>query len=126
MSKNSEIVSAFIGSWHRQDINEILEYFTDDAVYINIPIEPANEGKAAIRAMIEQFLGMAEAMEFIIHYQAESPEGIIMNERTDRFLMNGEWIELPVMGIFELDNGKIKAWRDYFDMAQFSSQSPAE
>ena len=39
-----------------------------------------------------------------------------MNERTDRLNFNWKQIELPVMGIFELSDGKIKAWRDYFDM----------
>jgi hypothetical protein len=30
--------------------------------------------------------------------------------------------ELPVMGTFEVNHGKIKAWRDYFDMNQFTSR----
>lgn len=125
MSKNnSEIVTAFVASWQRKNVDEILEYFTDDAVYINIPIQPPNRGKAEIRAVIEQFLGMAEAMEFIIHHQAETTDAIVLNERTDRFLINGQWIDLPVMGIFELENGQIKGWRDYFDMGQFTNQMP--
>lgn len=124
MSKNSNLISEFIASWQNKDVDKILEYFCEDAIYINIPIDPPNHGKAEIRAVIEQFLGIAQAMEFIIHNQAETANGIIMNERTDRFLMNGQWIDLPVMGIFELENGKIKAWRDYFDMNQFTSQMP--
>ncbi|HWM52333.1 MAG TPA: limonene-1,2-epoxide hydrolase family protein, partial [Thermoplasmata archaeon] len=28
--------------------------------------------------------------------------------------------ELPVMGTFEVSDGKIRAWRDYFDMNQFT------
>lgn len=122
MSENTDLITEFVASWQSMDIDRILDYFTDDAIYINIPITPENHGKAAIRAVIEQFVGVAEAVEFVIHYQAESPEGIVMNERTDRFLINGKWIDLPVMGIFELDNGKIKGWRDYFDMSQFTSQ----
>ena len=38
-------------------------------------------------------------------------------------MMNGKRIELPVMGAFEVTaDGKISAWRDYFDMATFSKQ----
>ena len=33
-------------------------------------------------------------------------------------------IELPVMGTFEGVDGKIAAWRDYFDLNQFMSQLP--
>jgi len=124
MSTNSELVSAFVASWGSKDIDRIMDYFTDDAVYINIPIDPPNRGKAAIRAMIEGFLGMAEALEFVIHEQGETPDGKVMNERTDRFLVNGKWVALPVMGIFELRGGKISGWRDYFDMQQFTGQMP--
>jgi limonene-1,2-epoxide hydrolase len=28
------------------------------------------------------------------------------------------------MGAFELEDGKIRAWRDYFDLAQFTKQMP--
>jgi limonene-1,2-epoxide hydrolase len=47
-----------------------------------------------------------------------------MNERVDRFHMkaDGRWVEAPVMGVFELEGGKIKAWRDYFDLAGFTGQ----
>jgi limonene-1,2-epoxide hydrolase len=30
--------------------------------------------------------------------------------------------ELPVMGIFEVSDGKIGAWRDYFDVNHFTSR----
>jgi limonene-1,2-epoxide hydrolase len=122
MTTNSELVSEFISSWREKNAEKMLDYFAEDAVYINIPIDPPNVGKAAIRAVIGTFLDMAEALEFIVHHQAETVAGLVLNERTDRFLMNGKWVELPVMGIFELENGKIKAWRDYFDINQFTSQ----
>ena len=48
----------------------------------------------------------------------------VMTERHDIFTFaNGE-IDLPVMGTFEVQAGKITAWRDYFDMNQFMSQMP--
>jgi limonene-1,2-epoxide hydrolase len=47
----------------------------------------------------------------------------VLTERVDRFLLNGRKVELPVMGAFEVGpDGKIRAWRDYFDMAQFTRQ----
>jgi limonene-1,2-epoxide hydrolase len=45
-----------------------------------------------------------------------------MTERTDRFLINGQELALPVMGAFEIKDGKIAKWRDYFDLAQFQTQ----
>jgi limonene-1,2-epoxide hydrolase len=43
----------------------------------------------------------------------------VLNERTDRFRIGDRWMEAGVMGVFELRDGRIQAWRDYFDMAQF-------
>jgi limonene-1,2-epoxide hydrolase len=37
--------------------------------------------------------------------------------------MGEKWIDLPVMGTFEVDgDGRITLWRDYFDMATFTDQ----
>ena len=52
----------------------------------------------------------------------EGADGVVLTERVDRFMINGKWVALPVMGTFEVVNGKIRAWRDYFDMNQFQSQ----
>jgi limonene-1,2-epoxide hydrolase len=125
MFENAALVSEFISCWREKNVDKMLDYFADDAVYTNIPIDPPNVGKPAIRAVIETFIGMAEALEFIVHHQAETAAGLVLNERTDRFLINGKWIDLPVMGIFELERGKIKAWRDYFDINQFTRQMQA-
>ena len=125
MASNSEIVDAFVATWKSRDIGKLIDFFSDDAVYTNIPIDPPNEGKEMIRKAIEGFAGMASEIEFVVHHQAEGSDGIVMNERTDRFKMAQGWVEAPVMGVFELRDGKICAWRDYFDMAQFSQQMGA-
>jgi limonene-1,2-epoxide hydrolase len=39
-----------------------------------------------------------------------------MNERSDYFKIGGREIVLPVCSVFEIHDGHIKAWREYFDM----------
>ena len=46
---------------------------------------------------------------------------VVTTERIDAFTLNGKLGEFPVMGIFEIRDGKIAAWRDYFDMAQVTA-----
>ncbi len=121
MSSAADVVDTFIAAWGRKDIDEIMGFFTDDAVYENVPIDPPNEGLEAIRKTIEGFIGMAEKIEFVVHHQAVNGN-IVLNERTDRFLIGEKWAEGRVMGVFELRDGKIAAWRDYFDMAQFTAE----
>jgi limonene-1,2-epoxide hydrolase len=126
VSQNTELIDRFTAAWRRLDVDEIMGFFSDDAVYTNIPIDPPSQGKEAIRKTIEGFVGMATAIEFVVHHTAENPSaGVVMNERTDRFRMGEKWIEARVMGVFELRGGKIAAWRDYFDLAEFQSQMSA-
>jgi len=122
MSENTDLIDAFVAAWGKQDLDELMGFFADDAVYTNIPIDPPNEGREAIRKIIEGFIGMAQKIEFVVHLQTENAQGVVMNERTDRFLIGDRWAEARVMGVFELRDGKIAAWRDYFDLAQFNSQ----
>ncbi|NQZ94877.1 MAG: nuclear transport factor 2 family protein [Myxococcales bacterium] len=123
MSQNTDVIDRFVKAWSHKDIDELMSFFTDDAVYTNIPIDPPSEGLEAIRKTIEGFAGMAEAIEFVVHASAENPEtNTVMNERTDRFKIGERWVEARVMGVFELRDGKISSWRDYFDLAEFQSQ----
>jgi len=48
----------------------------------------------------------------------------VLTERVDVFTRAGETFDLRVMGAFEADDGKIKAWRDYYDPSQFQRKSP--
>ena len=120
MPSNADITTGFVKAWCDLDIDAIMDHFTEDAVYTNMPMGPPNEGKANIRAFIEGFLGSTTAISFIVHHQVEGPDGIVMNERTDKLEMAGQTVELPVMGVFEFTDGKISAWRDYFDMGAFA------
>jgi limonene-1,2-epoxide hydrolase len=116
-----QIVRDFCAAWSRGDVDTILDAFTEDAVYHNIPMEPCN-GKEAIRAFIEGFLGTtASGVAFDIRHQLVSGN-VVMNERVDTLKMEAGDIALPVCGVFELTpEGKIAHWRDYFDMAPFAA-----
>jgi limonene-1,2-epoxide hydrolase len=123
MSRNLDIVRSFIEAWSRNDLDELMSFFAPDCVYHNIPVAPVS-GLEATRATLKGFASMATKIEWVLHQIAETATGVVLTERTDRFQMGGRWVELPVMGSFELQGGKISAWRDYFDLAQFQRQLP--
>ena len=49
----------------------------------------------------------------------------VLVERLDRHRVGNSWVELPVMGVFVVVDGRITEWRDYFDMNVFVSQMAA-
>jgi limonene-1,2-epoxide hydrolase len=116
-----KVVNDFCNAWPRKNIDELLGFFTDDAVYHNIPLEPA-KGKDAIRGVINTFLPMAKSLHFKV-LKTACNGNVVFNERVDVFdLGNGKTISLPVAGVFEVTGSKISAWRDYFDMSMYTKQ----
>ena len=115
------VVRDFCTAFEEQDLEKILGFFSEDAIYHNIPLDPA-QGLPAIRAVLEQFISPGGSSEFEILNLA-SHGNVVLTERLDRLTIQGKPVAVPVMGAFEVDaDGKISAWRDYFDMGQLTSQ----
>lgn len=120
MASNLDHVLEFIDAWSRLELEPILGAMTEDCFYHNMPWPPM-VGQVAIREALAQFMAGAEAIEWQVLHVGETRDGAVLTERLDRFLINGKWIEIPVMGTFELRDGLISRWRDYFDSAQFET-----
>jgi limonene-1,2-epoxide hydrolase len=121
MNDASTVVTSLVDAFNAGDLTRIMSHFTDTSVYHNIPVAPV-AGQKAIREVIQGFMGMSSKVDWIVRNLVEGADGVVLTERVDRFMINGKWVELPVMGAFEVANGKVEAWRDYFDMNQFQSQ----
>ena len=115
-----EVVRRFCAVWSNVDPDDIAEFFTDDAVYHNIPMDPLT-GRDTIKSFIAGFAGGAEQIDFRVRNIVADGD-VVLTERVDVFVMPNGKVELPVMGTFEVRDGKIAAWRDYFDLKQFMDQ----
>jgi limonene-1,2-epoxide hydrolase len=126
VSDATDLIQRFCGEWGKADwsdpaaVDAIVEYFTDDAVYHNIPVDPVS-GRDAIRATIAMFTTGVQRVEFrVLGIVADG--NVVMTERVDAFVTPDKTIELPVMGAFEVRGDKIAAWRDYFDLTTYMTQ----
>ncbi len=122
MEMNPEnVVRDFCAAWSRRNIEELLGFFTEEAVYHNMPMTPV-QGHEGIRQVFQFFVPPAQEIEFEVrHITSKGP--IVFTDRIDRFLIAGKKVELPVAGVFEVGDGKITAWRDYFDMQTWTAQT---
>lgn len=122
-----ETVRAFITALENNDVPAALEYIADDCEYANVPITKV-VGPEGVAAILGPLFSQASKIEWPVHREVASGP-IVFNERTDRFLMPFGWVELPVTGVWEVREGKITMWRDYFDfqsyLAQFPEQHPS-
>ena len=118
MPTPNELVTAFVATWERGDVDEMAGYFTEDGVYQNVPRDPA-VGREAVRAYMVRLTEALEMTGVDVHQQISSGS-VVVNERTDHFLYNGTQVSMPVCGVFEIEDGRIKKWRDYADNAQLA------
>jgi limonene-1,2-epoxide hydrolase len=119
MPSAEQVVRDFCAAAAERDPEALRPFFSEDIVYHNIPMDPA-EGIEATMAVLTMFMGICEALEFEVHHLA-SDGSTVLTERTDIFTINGTRAPLPVMGAFHVSDGKITAWRDYFDMGQVTA-----
>jgi limonene-1,2-epoxide hydrolase len=111
---NDEMVREFLQAWERRDTEHIVGRFAEDGVYHSIPLTPI-VGRDAIRAFVAGFEGKPTGRLEIRHQIAS--EHVVLNERTDFISLNGKPVTLPISGVFEIADGHITAWREYFDLA---------
>lgn len=124
MTANIDTVRAFIGLWNARDLEAILAAMAPDCVYHNMPWDPL-VGHDAIRQGLAMFIGDASEIDWRVYHIAETSAGAVLTERLDRFHIKGQWLEAEVMGIFELKDGLITHWRDYFDSAKLGAAMAA-
>jgi limonene-1,2-epoxide hydrolase len=112
------VVRDFCATFEKHDAEALRPFFTDDVVYHNMPMDPAVGADDAV-AFIAGFFAMCESMVIeTLHLAVRG--NVVLTERVDTFTVGQIVAPLPVMGTFEIRDGKISAWRDYFDLTQIT------
>lgn len=115
-------IGQFIEACVRADPDEFASYFTEDAVWWNSPWQPIR-GREAIRDALRRGAARMTALPWEIRHILAGCD-VVMTERVDYFVVGDQRISVPCMATFELRNGKIAAWREYWDLKQFEAQIP--
>lgn len=115
--KNEDTIRAFVDAWPALDIDRVVSFFAPDGIYHNIMLDPV-QGQDNLRAFITAFLTGWSDVKWDILNMTSSGD-LVFAERVDHFKVNGKPVSLPCCGVFEMKDGKIAAWRDYFDMGTY-------
>ncbi len=118
-----DIVTAMIRACESRDLDAVCALIAEDIEYDNVPI-----GKVYGHVGVRRVLGggvtaSASEVEWVVKHQVEQG-AIVMNERVDRFLVDDTWVEIPIAAVFEVRDGKVSLWRDYFDLESYRKQRP--
>jgi limonene-1,2-epoxide hydrolase len=112
-------INAFIEAWPHGEAARLAAFFAEGAIYHNVPLEPA-VGRDAIVDTFAQFMALGGTVRVELRHLL-SDDKVVMTERVDHFVGVDRTIDLPMMGICEVQEGLITAWRDYFDLNQLGS-----
>lgn len=116
---DEKIVLEFMDALTSNDAAKLIEYFADDTMYQNMPLPPAYGREAVEQTLAGLFTVMS--IDAVETFHIGSSNGLVYTERVDvlRALPTGKSHSLPILGVFELSEGKITGWRDYFDLREF-------
>lgn len=122
MTTPEQAVRRFIAAWNAMDFDAIIDGLAQDIYYHNMPMAPV-VGIDGVREYLRSAWTFSECHWDLINIAVANET--VLTERVDAFVINGRSVVLPLMGVFEVHNGKITVWRDYFDLADYRTQLQA-
>jgi len=118
-------IAAFFDAWGptKDDLQGALrDYLAEGAIWENVGLVTTKgpDEAVALMAQFEKSAGIWAFQVETLHIAAQG--NVVLTERVDRRIdKHGNVAKdgIRVMGVFEVQDGKITAWRDYFDTAPF-------
>ncbi|MEQ1088920.1 limonene-1,2-epoxide hydrolase family protein [Acinetobacter seifertii] len=117
-AQSEDIVERFLNALMQQDHVTISELLHPDIVYTNVSL-PTFKGGKRVAGLIKLALSNARKLK-VKNHQLIAKENIVLTERTDILEIGPLHVGFWVCGTFEVEDGKIILWRDYFDWLNVS------
>ena len=114
---NAHTVEVFLAALQDQDIDAAGAVLDEHLVYQNVGF-PTIRGRARAMKLFRSMEGRAR-FEVKTHRIAVNGS-TVLTERTDALVFGRVRLQFWVCGVFEVKDGRITLWRDYFDMFDFT------
>ncbi len=111
----ADVVTAFLDAFAAMDFEHALALLSVGCEYTNVPMGTVF-GHDGVRSVLDPFFAPIRENEFVFLRRA-SEGAVVFVERLDRHRLDHGWRELEVNSVFEVHDGLITVWREYFDLA---------
>jgi len=107
------VAQEMVQAWNERDWDRVYELFAEDGVLHSVMTDPI-VGRENIRARLTPMTDGIDQIELRI-VNMGLVNDVVMLERVDDFVYNGKHGEVPVVGVMEITDGKVRIWREYYD-----------
>jgi limonene-1,2-epoxide hydrolase len=108
-----KVANDMVQAWNDRDWEQMFQLFAEDGVLHSVGKKPMN-GREEIRERLAGLLAGIDQIELKILNMGVVND-VVFLERADDFIFNGRHGVVPVVGVMEIENGKVKVWREYYD-----------
>ncbi|MDX2142088.1 MAG: nuclear transport factor 2 family protein [Rhodospirillaceae bacterium] len=119
-----QVAQEMVDAWNTLDLERIIATFAEDGVLHSVMVEPV-QGRAALRQHLSGLLSGATRLELRLKNVAVAGN-VVFLERLDDFDYKGRHGAVPVVGVMEIGEGKVKVWREYYDRASLLREMGVE
>jgi limonene-1,2-epoxide hydrolase len=110
-------VRQMIDAWNTRNWQQVYDLFAEDGVLQSMMLSEQTVGREAISKRIGALAKDISKIELRIRHIGVT-DGVVFIERVDDFVYRGHHGAVPVVGVVEIEHGRVKAWREYYDRAQ--------
>jgi len=110
-------VRQMIEAWNTRNWQQVYDLFAADGVLQSMMLPEPTVGREAITQRIGGLAKDISKIELRIRHIGVA-DGVVFIERVDDFVYRGHHGMVPVVGVVEVEQGHVKAWREYYDRTQ--------
>jgi limonene-1,2-epoxide hydrolase len=113
------VVRQFLDLLQEGRVDEACDLLADDVRYVNVPLPPIR-GRGRVREALSRAMTRVPGAGFEVYLHSVSAEGpVVLTERTDVLKARQVRVQFWVCGRFDVHDGRLTLWRDYFDWGTF-------
>ncbi len=108
-----DVVTDFLHAMQEADPETVISLVADDILYSNVSL-PTIRGRDRFARAARAYYRNHLRFQVVVHRIAENGSSVL-TERTDAVILGPFRMQFWVCGVFEVHDGQVTLWRDYFD-----------